>query len=411
MPAVSIAPYFPFARCKVVGHNVHLETQVPGSQVYLEPDRRCRPICPDCRRPGRVHAKGLQRWVRDLNLGPCETLLQIEYRRVFCDACRRARVEHFDFVERGQRITARLARYLYGLCCSGLTVQAVARRTGLDPKTVRAVEKRFLQEEFGTGNYDNLRILAIDEIAIQKGQSNYMTVVLDYETGRVVWMGEGRNKETLDRFFAELSEAQRTGIEAVAIDMWEPYLNRIRHHLPQAQVVFDLFHLVKAYGAVIDEIRREEVRQAVGPDRTYIKGCRYLLLKNKQNLSSAQRSRLKELLAVNQRLSEVYALKDQLKMIYEYRRRWAAKRSLEQWCAMSAEIDHPAMRRFIRRLRQFEEGILNHCDHAIGTSPLEGVNNKIKVIKRQAYGFHDRDYFALKVKQACPGKETTTESG
>ena len=114
---------------------------------------------------------------------------------------------------------------------------------------------------------------------------------------------------------------------------------------------------------------------------------------------------------MNERISAVYMLKDQLKMIYHYKRRGWAKRALDQWCTRAAEVDHPAMHRFIGRLRFFEDGILNHCDYPIGTSPLEGVNNKIKVIKRKAYGFHDPDYFALKVKQALPGRNPTTEMG
>jgi len=255
-------------------------------------------------------------------------------------------------------------------------------------------------------------VLAIDEIALRKGLNGYMTVVLDYLTGRVVWMGEGRSMETLDAFFAELTDAQKQGIEAVALDMWDPFINRVQHHCPQAKIVFDLFHLVKAFGEVIDEVRREETRRAAcKEDRCYIKGSRYLLLKNRDNLRPDECVRLRELLKVNERLSAVYVLKDQLKMIYQYRRRGWAKRALDQWCTLAEEVDHWLMRRFIGRLRRYEHGILNHCEHRISTSPLEGVNNKIKVIKRKAYGFHDPEYFALKVKQALPGRKTTTEIG
>ena len=239
-----------------------------------------------------------------------------------------------------------------------------------------------------------------------------MTVVLDHLTGRVVWMGEGRKKETVDAFFAGMSEAQKQAIEAVAMDMWEPFINRIQHHCPQAKIVFDLFHVVKAFGEVIDDVRREEVRKATTDlDRRYIKGSRYLLLKNRENLRPHERVRLRDLLAANERISAVYQLKDQLKMIYRYRKRGWAKKALDQWCALAADVQHPAMKRFIGRLRFFEDGILNHCDYAIGTSRLEGVNNKIKVIKRKAYGFHDPAYFTLKVKQALPGPKPTTETG
>ena len=411
MSNLSIAAYFPFAHTKVVKQDAHCEIDVPGTLVHLEPDLRYRPICRACGAPGRVHSQGQRRFIRDLNLGPAQTLLHVEYRRVWCSACQAAKVEQLSFANVSKRVTHRLERYVYELC-KVMTVQDVARHVDLDPKTVKAIEKQYLQQEFGQGDYDGLRVLAIDEITLRKGLGSYMTVVLDYRTGRVVWMGEGHRLETLDAFFAELTTAQREGIEAVALDMWDPFINRVRHHCPQAKIVFDLFHLVKAFGEVIDEVRREEVRLAANrEDCCSLKGSRYLLLKNRQNLKADERIRLRALLAVNERLSAVYLLKDQLKMIYHYRRRGWAQRALDQWCALAQDVDHPWMRRFIGRLRRHEYGILNHCEHQIGTSPLEGVNNKIKVIKRKAYGFHDPEYFALKVKQALPGSKTTTKTG
>ena len=411
MSSPSIAAYFPFARVKVVRQNVHLDAHPSATLIGLEPDRRFRPICHHCGQAGTIHSAGLRRIIRDLNMGPAQTLLQVEYRRVWCPGCGKANVEQLGFADPSRRITHRLARYIYDLC-KCMTVQDVARHLDLDPKTVKAVDKHVLQLEFGQTDCQGLRILAIDEIALSKGQLGYMTVVLDYLTGRVVWMGTGRNMGTLDAFFATMTDPQKQAIEAVALDMWEPFVNRVRHHCPQAKIVFDLFHLVKAFGEVIDEVRREEVRHAVTQeDRKFLKGSRYLLLRNHSTLTPSQRAHLRELLAINERLSAVYQLKDQLKMIYHYKRRACAKRALQQWCQLAEEVDHPLMRRFIGRLHFFEDGILNHCRYPIGTSRLEGVNNKIKVIKRKAYGFHDPQYFALKVKQALPGKEPTTEMG
>jgi len=411
MSGLSIAAYFPFARVKVVSQNVHLDARTPGAVICLEPDLRYRPVCRTCRTKGIVHTKGLGRTVRDLNIGPAQTFLRVGYRRVWCDRCGKAHTESLDFLDPHKRITRRMARYIYELC-KKMTIQAVAAHLDLDPKTVKAIDKHFLNEAFAQTDCEGLRILAFDEIALRKGREGYMTVALDYQSGRVVWMGEGHNKQTLDAFFTEMTQAQKQAIEAVAIDMWEPYINRIQHHCPNAKIVFDLFHLVKGFGEVIDGIRREEMRNATtDQDRKYIKGSRYVLLKNRSNLTPQQRVHLRDLLAINARLSAVYQLKDQLKMLYRYKRRGWAKKAIDQWCTMAAEIDHRLMRRFIGRLRFFEYGILNHCSYPIGTSPLEGVNNKIKVIKRQAYGFHDPHYFALKVKQALPGRTTTTKTG
>ena len=410
MSAPSIAPFFAFARVKVVAQTVHMDALTPGAIVYLEPDRRCRPLCHRCGMPGSIHSTGLRRVVRDLNLGPAETYLQVEYRRVWCSACCKAGVEKLSVADPSKRLTHRMARYIYGLCRI-MTIRDVARHPGLGPKTVKALDKHFLEEDFGATRYDGLRILAVDEINFGHGHAGYMTVVLDYVNGRVVWMGKGRTGQSLDGFFAGMSQQQKNAIEAVAVDMWEPVIKSVKEHCPGAKVVFDFFHVVKGYGQVVDHVRRREYRKANREERGLIKGSRYRLLSNRENLRPDQAVRLDDLLAANETLSAVYILKDQLKLIYRHSSREAAKAQVDQWCAPAGEVDPPLMRRFIGRLRCFEEGILNHCDFQIHTSKLEGVNNKIKALRRRAYGFHDPEYFALKVKQAFPGTRPTTETG
>ena len=401
MSSLSIAPYFDFGRTKVIAQNVHPK----GSQVHVAPDLRYRPLCHDCGAPAAaVHSAGHRRMVRDLCMTDRQVWLQVDYRKIWCPVCNKVRVERLDFCQASQRLTRRLAQYVYDLC-KVMTVLEVARHLDLDPKTVKAIDKTFLEDQYGQMDAKDLQILAIDEIAVKKGHV-YMTVVLDYYTGRVVWMGPGHDKETLDAFFAQMTPQQKAAIVAVAMDMWEPYINRVKHHCPQAKIVFDLFHVVKAFGFVIDEVRRSEYKKADKGQRDLLKGSRYLLLSNRRNLDRKGKTQLQQVLELNQTLSSVYVLKDQLKVIYHYRRRGWAKKALDRWCELAGEIDHPEMARFIRRLRTFEQGILNHCDFHIGTSVLEGVNNKIKVIKRKAYGFHDEEYFALKVKQAFPGKTT-----
>jgi len=398
MSGLSITPYFEFTRVKVVAQNVHSHSAL----IQVQPDLRWRPVCHGCLRPAAtVHSQNHRRIIRDLNFADRQVYLEVEYRKLWCEGCGKTRVEHLTFCDPSQRLTHRLRQYVYELC-KLLPVAEVARHLDLDPKTVKAVDQESLRKDFGQTDYTDLRLLAIDEIAVKKGQQ-YMTVVLDYLTGRVVWVGEGHDKETLDRFFAGMTDQQRAGIEAVAIDMWDPYINRLQHHCPQALIVFDFFHVVKAYSRVIDEVRREEVRQATGLMKPLIKGSRYLLLRNQENLRPDQRDRLEELLRVNRRLNQVYVLKDQLKVIYHYKRVPAAKAALDAWCDMATRVDNPWMDQFVKTLRRFEYGILNHCRFPIGTSRLEGVNNKIKVIKRKAYGFHDLTYFGLKIKQAFPG--------
>ena len=400
MSTCSIAPYFPFRRMKITDQTIHPEAA--SALIKLAPDLRYHPLCHHCEQPAAtVHSQGHRRMIRDLDLAGTQVWLEVGYRRLWCQRCSGARVEQLSFCDAGKRVTHRLARYVHDLC-KVLTVKDVAEHLDLDPKTVKDIDRTFLEEEFAHHDYQGLQVLALDEIALLKGHY-YMTVVLDYFTGRVVWMGEHRNKQTLDNFFAGLTAQQKASIEAVAMDMWEPYINRVQHHCPGAKIVFDFFHVVQSFSKLIDEIRREEYLKAEDQQRQVLKGSRYLLLKNEENLSDRQADRLQEVLALNATLNTVYVLKDQLKLLYYYSDRSKVKRALDDWCAMAEQVRHPSMRRFIRRLHFFEYGILNHADYPIGTSMLEGVNNKIKLIKRKAYGYHDTEYFTLKVKQAFPG--------
>ena len=398
MSKLSIAKYFPFMRVKITKQSVHGK-KADSALIEFSPDLRYQPLCHHCGcRAATVHSKGHKRFLRDLNMASTQMWLLVEYRKVWCANCCGARVEKLSFADSSRRVTHRLAQYIYDLC-KVMTVHDVAEHLELDPKTVKNIDKSFLEESFGKTDCHNIRVLAIDEIAVRKGH-NYMTVVMDYSSGRVIWMGENRNKETLDRFFAEMTDKQKQSIEAVAMDMWEPFINRIRHHCPGARIVFDFFHVVQAFGRVIDKVRRDEYLKASEQERKVLKGSRYLLLKNEENLTEKQQSRLEAVLNLNSTLSILYVLKDQLKLIYYYSNRQVVIQALDDWCKMAEQVEHPSVRAFVRRLRFFEYGIVNHAEYPIGTSRLEGINNKIKVIKRKAYGFHDSKYFALKVKQA-----------
>jgi len=399
MSGLSIAKYFSFTRVKIIKQNVH-HKQASSALIYIQPDMRYNPLCHKCgSEAATIHSKNHIRLIRDLNMANAQVFLQVNYRKIWCSKCDGVRVEKMSFADAGQHVTNRLARYIHELC-KMLTVKDVAEHLGIDPKTVKEIDKSFLEQTFGQDSFDDLRVLMIDEIAVHKGHS-YMTVVADYFSGRIVWMGRNRNKQTLDGFFSNLNDGQKRAIEAVAMDMWEPYINRVKHYCPNAKIVFDFFHVVHGFNKVIDHVRRTEYLKAKGKHREILKGSRYLLLKNEENLNDEQQSRLDRLLEFNSTLSMIYILKDQLKLLYHYSDRRRVQKVLEDWCLMADQIDHPTVRAFAKRLRFFAYGIINHADYPIGTSMLEGINNKIKVIKRKAYGFHDDRYFILKVKQTC----------
>lgn len=395
MSRLSIAAYFPFARTKVTYQSVSKDATM--AVLDIKPDRRFRPVCSVCHGQGGVAHQNHVRSVRDLHLASAEVYLRYHYRNIRCASCGRICTEELDVVAPYARVTRRLAMYVYELC-KKLTVKDVARHTGLDRKTVKKIDKEFLEEEFGKTDYGGLEILAIDEISISKGHK-YMTVVLDYQTGRVVWMGEDRTKETLDAFFSEMPEDVRKGIKAVAMDMWKAYINRVKHWCPNAKIVFDFYHVVRDFNKVIDKVRRRELARADGDEKELLKGSRYLFLKNDEKLSARQKVKLDDILKVNSNLNAVYILKDALKLLYSYDIREKVSELIDLWCQYADQTGIPEVSAFGRRLQMHREGILNHCDYNISTEKLEGTNNTIKVIKRKAYGYRDQRYFTLKVKQ------------
>lgn len=399
MSAISIPKLFPFSRVKLTMTDDWFESV----GVHMKPDLRFRPICAVCGSKATGIHSHHSRTVRDLPLGQRRRVhVNFKYRKIECERCVGFHVEDLGIADPGgPRVTQRFARYIYELC-QLMTVKEVADHLGLNWKTVKEIDKRGLREEYGDTDYSGLRYLAIDEIAY-RSHHRYLTIVIDFDTGRVVWIGKERTTKTLDTFFEAMPNVARECIEAVAMDMWEPFAESVRKWCPQASIVYDPFHIIAKYHDVIDEVRREEARQATGDlERKVVKGSRWLLLKNRD--APKQAPRLQELLDVNQNLSKVYVLKDDLKAIWHHTDRTDMAEALTAWCQRAKEADLAPVNRFVETLLRHAHGILNHADHPIHNGRIEGVNNKIKVIKREAYGYHDLEYFCLKIKQRCPGR-------
>ncbi len=397
MSVLSIAPYFPFRRIKIIGQTV--TPDAAGAHIHVEPDKRFQPICQVCGQRASGAHSWTQRRIQDLSFATAQTWISCRYRKVFCAHCQGIHVEDLELFHPYLRVTIRLARYIYQLC-RFMTVTEVARHLGIDWKTVKNIDKFYLEHDYGQPDLKGLRILAVDEISIRKGH-NYLTVVLDFLAGRIVFVGKKRTAKTLKRFFNQLSISQRKKIEAVAMDMWDPFIKAVNDKLPNAKIVFDLFHVVANFSRVIDKVRNREYRKASKEDKAVFKGAKYLLLKNRRNVRKQNhRNQLKELLALNQAINTVMILKEKLKHIWTYRSRsWAAK-ALDHWCDLARSLDIRSVNTFVNMLQRHRYGIINRCDYPIHTGKLEGVNNKIKVIKRKAYGFHDLRYFTLKIYQA-----------
>lgn len=401
MSDLSVASYFPFGRVFPVSQVIDEDGLGVRSIITFDSDATVRHRCWECEEPvDRIHSYHIRR-LRDLNLAHAAVELDVPQRKLRCPRCG-IRAETHDFFDPFRRCTWRLESAVADLC-RVLPIKQVAAHYGLSWHTVKEIDKRQLIKEVGTPCYDDLRLLAVDEISVHKGH-RYMTTVLDLETGRLVWMGHGRTKATLLGFFDELSVEQLGSIEAVAIDIVNTYRQAIEEACPQAALVYDPFHVIAHYGrTVVDRVRLDESKKENEEGRRYIKGSRYLLLKNEENLSDDQRSRLQELLDANEALSTVYVLKDQLKQLFRYERPERARRSLHLWCELAEASGLLPLQRFAAMLLRSEEGLVNHARYPIHTGRLEGMHNRIKVIKRQAYGFRDDAYFILKAKAAFPG--------
>ncbi len=361
-------------------------------------------LCQHCGcRCDRLHESTVRR-VRDLPLFDYRVVLHVPRRRLWCDQCGGPRLERLDWLGRYQRVTERFAKACERLLRSA-SVQAVAAFYELGWHTVKAIDKMRLRASLREPDWSSIRYLAMDEFALHKGH-RYATVVVDPIGRQVLWVGQGRSRESARAFFEQLPPGVAQRIKAVAIDMTTAYELEIQAHCPQAEIVYDLFHVVAKYGReVIDRVRVDQANQLRHdrPARKVLKSSRWLLLRNRRGLDERQAVHLKELLAANQPLLCVYVLRDALKQLWFYRKPAWAHKAWQQWLQQAHSSGIAALEQFAHRLQAYWHGIVSRCRHPLNTSVVEGINNTIKVIKRRAYGYRDQDYFFLKIRAAFPG--------
>ncbi len=371
--------------------------------IYLKPSARmmhCEHCGSRCR---QVHETTVRR-VRDLPMMALRVALVVPRRRVWCDQCGGPRLEKLSWLGRYQRVTDRLAEAVNQLLGSS-TILAVARFFQLGWHTVKSLDKALLRQTVQAPDWSQVHYLAMDEFALHKGH-RYATVVVDPISRQVLWIGNGRSRETAAAFFKQLPAGIAEQIRAVAIDMTTAYELEIRANCPNAEIVFDLFHVVAKYGReVIDRVRVDQANKLRHdkPARRVIKSSRWLLLRNRKNLDREQAVQLSELLGANQPLLTTYLMRDELKRLWFYRRPGWAKQAWGRWLEQAQGCGIAALALFAQRLRPYLHGILSRCRHPLNTSIVEGINNTIKVIKRRAYGYRDQEYFFLKIRAAFPG--------
>jgi len=355
-------------------------------------------VCGGCGISVRDVHSWTERRIRDLPWGTWRVWLVIEVHRVRCRRCG-VRTERLPFVTRKAHSTTRLEAAV-ARDCEAAPVSRVALAWGIPPETVRRMDKRVLRRWAAARPRTPRRYLGVDEIYLGK-RDKFLTVVSDLDTGEPIWVGLERKRETLDRFFAEaLPPRRRRAVRAVCVDMWEPFMQSLRAHLPHARIVYDKFHVLRHVNDAVDETRRAEFFRKGGAARGLLRGKRWLLLRRWAHLERDERRLVKELLALNRRLAKAYLLKEQLAHLWDYTYEGAARRFLTTWLRALRWQRLPAFRKVAQLLLRHLDGILAYCHEKVPFGTVEAINGNIRAVLRRGRGYRDHQYLLLKVQKA-----------
>jgi transposase len=363
-------------------------------QVIAQEDWRLR--CPACGSARVIRHGQVERDFRSLPIGSKPVVVRFAIPRVGCQECGLIRQVKLGFADERVSYTRAVERYVLDLCRL-MTIQDVADHLGMSWDTVKDIHKRNLARRFSKPKLKHLKRIATDEISIGRGQ-RYLTVVLDLDSGAVVFVGNGRSAESLAPFWRRL-RASGAKVRAIAMDMSPAYIDAARRNLPQAKIVFDRFHVIKLFNDKLSDLRRQVQSSAEGLAKQVLKCTRWLLLKNPENLDQKrnEKQRLDEALMLNQPLATAYYLKEDLRQFWEQDGKAAAENFLDDWIRRAEASKITMLVKFARTLLVHRQGLLAWYDFPISTGPLEGTNNKIKTLQKRAYGYRDREYFTLRI--------------
>ena len=339
-----------------------------------------------------------RRRARDLSCGDHRIYLELEVRRVQCRRCGGVKGERLESFLHNALHTERFARYVGERCRSG-TIKDVAEELNLDWHTVKRLEKHYMREQLQRCGTPRPKVIGIDEISVRKGH-DYRIVVSDLEKHRPIWFGGAdRSEASMDEFYRFLGEKPAKRVRLAVMDMWKPFRNSTANNAPQAAILFDKFHIIRHLGEALDKVRKQEFARLSGKPRTFIKGQKYALLSHPQNLKGPARKNLKLLLAANKRLNTAYMLKESFGQLWDYNSETWARKFFESWRAQLKWQRLKPFEKFAVMIERHWDGIAAYCkpENKVALGFVEGLNNKIRVIQRRAYGLHDEEYLKLKV--------------
>jgi transposase len=367
-----------------------------GAQINLEFDKRSGPRCPKCQEKLPRNKLG-KRVVMDCPM-PHGSMVYLVFPTVqgLCRSCDHYITSCPDEVHPTCQATWRLMR-LVSAWASLATNTQVATMFEISDATVRRYDKIVLAANTPPPCFDGITKLLIDEKAVRKGHG-YVTIILNGETGEMLHMAEGRKKESVESFFEKLTEEQRASIKAVGIDRSGVYQAAIETYLPDADIVYDRFHLVMNVNQAVDEVRRDQSRVADKEGKKLLKGQRYLILSNQEKLDDNGREKLNKLLAANDAVSTAYILKEQFRAIFSYRYLAWARKALANWCALSQASGLAPFQRLARSFTKHSVRVCGFVKHGLTSGLIEGFNNLISRIIHKACGIRDLDYLELKLR-------------
>lgn len=336
--------------------------------------------------------------IRDLPCGATRIYVAVEIRRVNCKWCGKVKTEDIPWLAGSAFYTKRLMFHI-GRRCRQSSITDVAKEHRLDWKSVKNLEKQYMEEQLRCAGKKAPKAIGIDEISIRRGHS-YRIVVSDLLRGCPIWFGgEDRSEESMDKFYEWLGPLKSKGIRLAVMDMWKAFENSARKNAPQAAILYDKLHVMKHLGDAMDKVRKSEYRRLSGKAQSYIKGQKYTLLSNRENLSLDGKRSLKRLLQANKRLHTAYLLRASFGQLWSYKREAWARKFFENWKESLKWQRLPSFEKFAKMIERHWDGIAAYCDanNKVPLGFVEGLNNKIRVIQRRAYGLRDEEYLRLKV--------------
>lgn len=351
--------------------------------------------CPHCGGTHVIKYGVIHRNIHNLPIGSKRTFLTLTIQRYECKDCNKVFQADIPFTHGNVSYTYRFSRYILDLLRLGATIKDVSKHLGVGWDMVKDIHKRYLKRKYSHPDISKVKRIGIDEFAVRKGHV-YKTIVVDLDTGRIIHVGDGKGSDSLTAFWKRV---KRLGIkiELVTSDMSAAYISSVMENAPDAIHVYDKFHVVEKVTEAVDKVRRSLWNQEKDEEkRKVIKGSRWLLLtKDKDKFDDYARNRLENILQTNEPLYKAYYLKEDLDQIWAQPNKEEAEKQLQYWCKRAHESKLPAMMKVANMLLSRRTGILAWYDCKVTNAILEGTNNKVKVLKRKAYGYRDDEYFIL----------------